>query len=185
MDKHGSEDQAEEKVMAARQKVIDAIAETMDLYGVTPSVGRLYGTLFFKEHPLTLDEMKDELGMSKPSMSTGVRRLQEINIVQKVWQKGSRKDAYVAEKDFFRYFARFFCSKWEREAELFLRAIEDAEKDLHHVLGQEDAPEVVKKEARKNLQQLEETKKYYHWLERLVQTIESGEIFSFLPKEEK
>lgn len=70
------------KMEEAKDKVIGAIAETMDLYGVTPAAANLYATMYFKDQ-MTLDEMRTELGMSKPSMSTSVRRLQEIDMVKK------------------------------------------------------------------------------------------------------
>ena len=44
----------------------------MDLYGITRSAGILYGTMYLNEE-MTLDEMREELQMSKPSMSTGVK----------------------------------------------------------------------------------------------------------------
>lgn len=40
----------------------------MDLYGTNRSVGNLYGTMVF-EGSMTLDEMREHLQMSKPSMS--------------------------------------------------------------------------------------------------------------------
>lgn len=92
-------DRALAQIEEAEDIVINSIAETMDLYGVTPSTGQLYATMYFKDE-MTLDEMRDELGMSKPSMSTGVRRLQEIKMVKKVFQRGSRKHNYIAEKNF-------------------------------------------------------------------------------------
>ncbi|TFB13037.1 GbsR/MarR family transcriptional regulator [Filobacillus milosensis] len=168
----------------AERAVINSIAETMDLYGVTPSIGRLYATLYFKHNPQTLDDMKDELGMSKPSMSTAVRKLQDINIVKKVWEKGSRKDLFMAEKNFFHYFSQFFGDKWEREAKLNLSAINYAEDQLNEILTDEETNEEIKQRAEQDLQQIREYRSYCHWLERLAQSIESGEIFEFLPVEE-
>ncbi|PWU69159.1 GbsR/MarR family transcriptional regulator [Gracilibacillus dipsosauri] len=168
----------------AEREVINSIAETMDLYGVTPSIGRLYATMYFKHDPLTLDDMKNDLGMSKPSMSTAVRKLQDINIVKKVWKKGSRKDLFMAEKDFFQYFSNFFGDKWEREAKLNLSSINDAIKKLQEVLHDEEVNEKLKQRAQQDLQQLEEYKSYCHWLERLAHSIETGEIFEFLPMKE-
>ena len=43
-------------------------------------VGNLYGTMVF-EGSMTLDEMRHQLQMSKPSMSAGVKKLQEFDIV--------------------------------------------------------------------------------------------------------
>ncbi|UJL45733.1 GbsR/MarR family transcriptional regulator [Virgibacillus sp. NKC19-16] len=174
---------AAEKINQAEDKMINTIAETMDLYGVTPSVGRLYATLYFQHEPMTLDGMKDKLGMSKPSMSTSVRKLQDIDIVQKVWQKGTRKDFFVAEKDYFQYFKKFFCKKWERETNMFLGSIDYAQKQLAEVLDQPEIEEHLQQKAQLDYDQLEEARKYYHWLQRLIRSIESNEIYDYLPKE--
>lgn len=172
---------AESKINHAEGEVINAIAETMDLYGVTPSIGRLYATMYFKHHPMTLDEMKDELEMTKPSMSTAVRNLQDINIVRKVWKKGSRKDHFVAEKNFFNYFGQFFGSKWRREAELNLFAIKQAESQLQEVIQGEEVEEYLIERAKQDLEQLKDYKKYCYWLQQLADSIDSGEIFDLLP----
>ncbi|WP_208591358.1 choline uptake/conversion transcriptional regulator CudC [Gracilibacillus suaedae] len=182
------EDEKQQKAEAlledAERLVIDSIAETMDLYGVTPSIGRLYATMYFKHDPLTLDDMKNDLGMSKPSMSTAVRKLQDINIVKKVWRRGSRKDLFMAEKNFFQYFSHFFGDKWEREAKLNLTSINDAIEKLQEVLNIEEIDVDMKHRAEQDLQQLKEYRNYCHWLERLVDSVESGEIFEFLPIED-
>src|SRR5699024_5327404 len=178
-----TQEELEEQLEYAESIMVNTIAETMDFYGVTPSVGRLYGTLYFQHHPMTLDEMKDKLGMSKPSMSTSVRKLQDINIVQKVWRKGSRKDLFMAEKDYFQYFKQFFCKKWEREAEMFLTSINESQKELAKVLEDPNLEEDLKETAQLDYKQLEAARKYYHWMERLVDFIESDEIYEHLPKE--
>jgi len=174
---------AEEKISQAEDTMVNTIAETMDLYGVTSSVGRLYATLYFQHEPMSLDGMKDKLGMSKPSMSTSVRKLQDIDIVQKVWQKGTRKDYFVAEKDYFQYFKKFFCKKWEREANMFLDSIDYAQKQLGEVLDQAETEAHLQQKAQLDYDQLEEARKYYHWLQRLIRSIESNEIYDYLPKE--
>ena len=61
--------------------MINSIGETMDLYGINRSVGNLYGIMVF-EGSMTLDEMRQQLQMSKPSMSSGVKKLQEFDIVK-------------------------------------------------------------------------------------------------------
>lgn len=177
------QDELKEQVGYAESIMVNTIAETMDFYGVTPSVGRLYGTLYFQHHPMTLDEMKDELGMSKPSMSTSVRKLQDINIVQKVWRKGSRKDLFMAEKDYFQYFKQFFCKKWERETDMFLTSINESQKELTKVLEHPELEAELKEKAQLDYDQLEAARKYYQWMERLVDFIESDEIYKYLPKE--
>ncbi|WP_082232261.1 choline uptake/conversion transcriptional regulator CudC [Halobacillus massiliensis] len=178
------EESARASIDEAKSLVIDSIAETMDLYGVTRSAGTLYGTMYF-EKDMTLDEMREKLGMSKPSMSTGVKKLQDYDVVKKTFRKGTRRQTYVAEKDFFQFFASFFTKKWLREAKINLSAIEKAKKELDKVLAEENVDEEVRKEALFVYQQLESSIPYYHWLQKLVFAIDSGELFDKLPIEEE
>ncbi len=97
---------AKETIAQAKDLVIDSIAETMDLYGITRSAGILYGTMYLSDE-MTLDEMREELQMSKPSMSTSVKKLQDLNVVKKTFHRGRRKHSFVAEKDFFKFFTSF------------------------------------------------------------------------------
>jgi HTH-type transcriptional regulator, glycine betaine synthesis regulator len=177
-----SRDPSRAKVEEAKDKVIGAIAETMDLYGVTPAAANLYATMYFKDQ-MTLDEMREELEMSKPSMSTSVRKLQENAMVKKTYTRGSRKHTYAAEKNFFRSFMVFYCQMWEREVKMNMEAIEEAQSDLQDVLNDDSSSTETLDEARKTYDQLEDSKTYYRWLQDLVENIQSGEIFEFLPKE--
>lgn len=179
--KIASDEQAKEKLEYAKDQVIGAISETMDLYGVTPSAGTLYATMYF-EGQMTLDEMREELGMSKPSMSTSVRKLQENGMVKKTYQRGSRKHTYTAEKDFFRSFMAFYCQMWEREVKMNLEAIEEAEAYLDEITKGENVSTEIREEARAHYDLIEHSKIYYKWLERLAKSVESGEIFNFLSK---
>ncbi len=171
------------KIDEAKDKVIGAIAETMDLYGVTPAAANLYATMYFKEQ-MTLDEMRTELEMSKPSMSTSVRKLQDIKMVKKTFTRGSRKHTYAAEKNFFRSFIVFYCQMWEREVKMNMEAIEESQKDFIEIIEDSSSTAETVAEAKQYYDLLEESKAYYHWLEDLVESIRSGEIFEFLPKEQ-
>lgn len=170
------------KLDETKDKVIGAIAETMDLYGVTPSAANLFATMYFKDQ-MTLDKMCAELEMSKPSMSTSVRRLQEIEMVKKTFTRGSRKHTYVAEKNFFRSFMVFYCQMWEREVKMNMEAIEEAQIELNEVMVEPNVSKELVEEAEDHFKQLESSKTYYNWLESLVTSIRSGKIFEFLPKE--
>ncbi len=86
------------------------------------SVGNLYGTMVF-EGSMTLDEMRHQLQMSKPSMSAGVKKLQEFDIVKQQFTRGSRKQHFIAEKDFFIFFRNFFTKKFQREIDINVEAV--------------------------------------------------------------
>ncbi|WP_080876177.1 choline uptake/conversion transcriptional regulator CudC [Oceanobacillus timonensis] len=181
---HFNGEKNKEKISQAENLMVNTFSETMDFYGVTPSVGRLYGMMYFKHQPITLDEMKEALGMSKPSMSTSVRKLQDIGIVQKVWQKGSRKDSFMAEKNFFNYFSHFFGMKWEREVSMFMGNIKKAQEQLNEVMEDSETDEILRERAKLDYQQLDDAMIYYRWLEKLTKLTKSGEIYNYIPVED-
>ncbi len=169
----------EEMLEELRSEVSEALAQTMDLYGVPPSIGKLFGILYFSEEPQTLDELREQMGMSKTSMSTGVRRLEKNKMVKKVWKKGVRKHLYESEDDFFKHFLNFFVTMWYREIEVNMDAIKRVEPYLQKL--QASSNEEIKTKADKDLEKLEEAKRYYNWLRKLADAVESGKIFEYYP----
>ncbi|MEH7238277.1 choline uptake/conversion transcriptional regulator CudC [Bacillus sp. JJ1562] len=174
--------QGVDKLEKARERVIDAIAQNMNLYGVTPSVGRLWGLMYFHEEPMTLDEMKQELGMSKTSMSTSVRNLMELKMVDKVWKKGIRKDLYEVEEDWYQTFIDFFTIKWRNGISMNVSAIQKSLAELKELLKDDQVSDEIKVEAESDIVKLNNALEYYFWLNRLVDSFESHEIFTFVPK---
>lgn len=172
----------EKELELARERVIDAISKNMNLYGVTESIGRLYGALYFQEGPLTLDEMKEELGMSKTSMSTSVRSLLELKMVGKVWKKGVRKDLYQAEPDWYQTFIDFFTIKWRAGISLNISAMQKSLNEIQSLVDDERVETQVKNQANIDIEKLTSAIEYYEWLNRLVDSFESKEIFEFIPK---
>lgn len=172
----------EKQLEQARERVIDAISKNMNLYGVTESVGRLYGALYFQEGPLTLDEMKDELGMSKTTMSTSVRSLMELKMVGKVWKKGIRKDLYEAELDWYQTFIDFFTIKWRTGISINISAMEKSLTELRMLLDDESLDLSIKSQAMKDIDKLTAALEYYDWLNRLVDSFETKQIFDHIPK---
>ncbi|MFA9455974.1 GbsR/MarR family transcriptional regulator [Halalkalibacter sp. AB-rgal2] len=174
-----------EKLEKARSRCIDSLAQNLHLYGVNQSVGRLYGLLYFNEEPMTLDTMKDELGMSKTSMSTSVRQLQELKMVEKVWKKGTRKDLYESTDDWYQTFADLFSVKWRKGIQSNIDHISKSLGELIELIDHSDTSEEIKKAATTDKEKLEYALEYYDWLNRLVDSIESKEIFNWIPQKEE
>ncbi len=124
--------------MQIRNKTIEAIAETMDLYGATYSSGQLYGIMFFEDRPMTLVEMKATMKMSKSNMSYAVRSLVESQMVEKLNEKLDRKELYAAEVDFFHAFQYFFTNKLQQEVDVMTEVIEQALPELNEVSSRGD-----------------------------------------------
>lgn len=170
-------------IQRIRKRVIEVVGRNMELYGVTLSTGHLYGLLFFADKPMTLDEMGSEMQMSKTSMSTGVRTLLDLNMVNKVWEKGSRKDLYEVEYDWYQTFTDYFANEWRRAVESNLQALRRAMKEIDRLLESPETNEFVANVLRKDREKIRQADSYYRWLDRLIDTMEDGKIFDLVPRE--
>ncbi|MGN7765409.1 GbsR/MarR family transcriptional regulator [Paenibacillus sp. 22594] len=164
--------------------VIDAIAQTMDLYGANYSFGQLYGIMFFEDKPMTLEEMKQVMNMSKSNMSYGVRSLIASRMVTKLDEKRERKDLYAAEMDFFQAFKNFFTLKLQREIDVMQQAMGTAMPELQALIDAADTPEEEREACLRDLDKLRHAVGYYDWLQRFVSGLEEGTVFGGLPGKE-
>lgn len=175
-------EQEQAALQKVRKRVIEAIGRNMDLYGITLSTGHLYGLLFFADKPMTLDEMGQEMKMSKTSMSTGVRTLLDLKMVNKVWEKGSRKDLYEVEYDWYQTFNDFFAIKWRKAVEMNLNVLKRSIDEMDKWIARSEE-EAVKDVLAEDQRKMREAVEYYLWLDRLIDTLESGEIYNLVPRQ--
>ncbi|WP_188207721.1 GbsR/MarR family transcriptional regulator [Alkalibacillus aidingensis] len=169
------------RLQESQDVIVSAIAQSMVIYGVSPSVGRIYGVLYFSDEPMTLDEIKDQVAMSKASVSNGIRELIETEMVTKVWKKGERKDHFIAEKDFLRNFINFFVKMLRLERNLIMKAVDQTEPTIQEIAN-ETNDEKAEKVAKRDLELIQEAKDYLDWIMRLANSMESGDIFEHIPK---
>jgi DNA-binding transcriptional regulator GbsR (MarR family) len=174
-----------DRLEKARERIIETIAQNIHLYGLTPSAGRQYGTMYFHNEPLTLDDMTEKLGMSKTSMSTSVRALSDLKLVERAWKRGVRKDLYQVSDDWYQSFIDLFSIKWRRAVSLHTIAVRRSLKELEDLVKDPDIPDEVKMEANADMEKLLYMRDYYEWLDRLVDAFEDHEIFNLVPIKDK
>lgn len=177
-------DEQRTKLQQARRRVIESIGKNMDLYGITLSIGHLYGNMYFNQGPVTLDEMSATMGMSKTSMSTGMRTLHDLKMINKVWGKGSRKDLYEVEPDWHQNFADFFSIKWRKAVEQNMSALSRSLKEIGSLREQYAEDTAFLAILDNDESKIHDALNYYKWLERLIDSFETGDIYRFIPKEE-
>lgn len=88
--------------MREKRRFILAAGHTAHGFGLGRLAGRIYALLFLAARSLSLDEISDELKISKASASITLRRLAAWKLVQRVPLPESRRDFYRAEGDFSR-----------------------------------------------------------------------------------
>ena len=64
-------------------------------------MGFVVALLIFSPEPLSLDEITEQLGMSKGPISQIMRRLLDHNLVRRVWKPGELKHYYEIQPEIF------------------------------------------------------------------------------------
>ena len=171
-----------EKIKQVEEQFVEKIADNMHTYGVSTTVGRVLGIIYMNRKPMTLDELSLATGMSKTRMSQVVREMVDLNIAEKVFEKGNRKDLYNVEQDYYQTFISLFTSNWQKA----IQKNKMFEKKLSAEIKQLKDKETINEEMEHKLNDLlKETKEwldYYQWLAHLVDFFDSGEIFKHVPK---
>ncbi len=67
--------------------------------GLPRIAGRIHGLLLLSEEALSLDQMADELQVSKASTSTNARMLERMGLVERTGKPGDRRDYYRSTGD--------------------------------------------------------------------------------------
>ncbi|MBU8683529.1 GbsR/MarR family transcriptional regulator [Bacillus haynesii] len=176
------EENALKVIEQAEEHFIEKIAENMNTYGISSTVGRVLGIIYMNRKPMTLNELSEETGMSKTRMSQVVREMLDLNIAEKVFEKGVRKDLYDVEQDYYQTFISLFTANWSKVVKKNRMIGKKIRKELLEALEEEGlSPET---EAKIN-ELLAETKQwidYCEWLDNLIAFLESDEIFKHVPK---
>lgn len=176
---------AYEKLEKSRKRITESIAQNIHLYGLPPSAGRQFGMMFFENRPLTLDDMSAELGMSKTSMSTSIRSLSEAKLVDRVWERGVRKDLYEVKDDWYQIFVDMFTVKWRRAVSLHTAAIRKSLAELKELKKADDITDELLAVIETDIEKLLYIREYYDWLDRLIDAFEDQKIFDLVPRLEE
>lgn len=95
------------------------------LLGMVNKVGgQIYALLYLNDDPLSLDEIAERLHISKSNISINIRLLEDMQLVRKVWVKGSRKDYYSAERTYPKKVLSNFLEKIQRTIQEAITTIE-------------------------------------------------------------
>ena len=163
----------QDKLTEARNSVIDAFGRSFALYGWPEVIGHIYGVLYFAEQPVGLEEIAGELGVSKATVSINVRVLEGLKCVRKVWQKGSRRDYYEAERNFTKILVKIVKNNIAKELEITNAAINKSKELLTQVGNSPD--EDLRNNAKAHNRLIIKLEKEYKWYGRVVEMFGAGE----------
>ena len=84
----------------ARESFYEGMSRMANFFGFPKALGAIFASLYLSEDPLSLSDIAYDTNLTKGSVSTNVRLLHRMNLVNKHIFRGDRKDYYTAETDF-------------------------------------------------------------------------------------
>ena len=82
------------------KKFIHDVSTLLAPRGLTPSVGRVYAYLLLKQHPVSLDQIADDLEISKVSAWNAAKALEVSDHVRRQTVPGSKRVLYAPSDNF-------------------------------------------------------------------------------------
>jgi len=83
----------------AKNKFISTWGSLGTLWGINKAMAQIHALLFISPKPLSMEEVMEDLSISRGNASMNLRHLMEWGIVYKVNIAGERKEYFASEKD--------------------------------------------------------------------------------------
>jgi DNA-binding transcriptional regulator GbsR (MarR family) len=110
----------------ATTRFTDRMGLLFEVEGRPRIAGRIFGRLLVSADPRSLDQLAEELGVSKASASTNARMLAGMGMLERVCQTGDRHDYYRVVPDLFSRTMAERLGRWQR----FTEAVGEARRNL-------------------------------------------------------
>lgn len=153
------------EIQQARENFIQGMSRISHFWGFPKAMGAIYGAIYLSPQPLSLDELVQQVGVSKGAVSTNVRTLERLGMVHKQLQLGDRKDYYIAETDFWKIVRGVLREREKNEFDLALRTVSQS-LDMVEKLESED-----KELADFYQQRMQSMQQFFNSLDNLVGTL--------------
>lgn len=121
----------------ARENFIQGMSRISHFWGFPKAMGAIFGAVYLSPGPVSLDELVEQAGVTKGSVSTNIRSLERLGMVHKQIQVGDRKDYYVAETDFWKIVRGVLREREKNEFDQALRTVGESMVMLEKVSPEE------------------------------------------------
>ncbi len=146
--------EAEEPLSELEVEAIEMFINFLRLIGLPKSVGEIYGLLFVAPQPMAMDEIMERLEISLGAASQGLKLLRSFGAVRVVYERGDRRDHYVADLELSRFATAFIKDELQPRMEMAAERIKRMEAALA------DLPPKQRRATEERIDRLK------HWLEK-------------------
>jgi DNA-binding transcriptional regulator GbsR (MarR family) len=81
-------------------RFVEDVARSLMPWGVPPVAARVYGYLLLCPHPVSLDQITEDLGISKSSASVAARLLESYTLARRHHELGTKRALYTVADDY-------------------------------------------------------------------------------------
>ena len=113
-----------DRLQNARENFIQGLSHVSQFWGFPKAMGAIYAVIYLSPDPVSLDQLVEQVNVTKGSVSTNVRALERLGMVHRHIQIGERKDYYVAEIDFWKIVRGILKEREKGEFDLALRSVD-------------------------------------------------------------
>ena len=93
---------------------IERMGLALESDGLPRIAGRIFGLLLVSEDARSLDDLARELRVSKGSVSTNARMLEQRAVLERISRPGDRRDYYRVPPDLFSHTMAHRVARWQR-----------------------------------------------------------------------
>jgi len=120
----------------ARAEFVEGMGSVTEFWGAGRYTGRLWAVLYLSPEAMTMEQLCQELGITKGHASTNLRALLRLRMVHRSRRPGDRRDWYTAEADIWAVARGVLRERGEQE---FDRALRSTDRALEALSGEQGA----------------------------------------------
>jgi len=112
------------KYSDARHQMIQTWGQLSTQWGISRTMGQIHALLMISPDPMTTDQIIEELGISRGSVSMNLRSLIEWGVVHKTFVPGDRKEFFTSEKDAWKMALQIARERKRRELDPMIQSLQ-------------------------------------------------------------
>jgi DNA-binding transcriptional regulator GbsR (MarR family) len=106
----------------AARDFVERLGLHLEADGLPRSAGRIFGYTMMVDTPCSLDDLAEALQVSKASVSTNARLLEQIGLLERTIEVGDRRDFYRMRADAWERMLLLARKRWEETQSLLSQA---------------------------------------------------------------
>lgn len=109
----------------AKDKFINTWGTLGSLWGINKAMAQIHALLFISPDPLSMEDIMEELDISRGNASMNLRGLMDWGIVYKIGITGERKEFFTSEKDVTELSRQIAKERSRRELQPTIRVLKE------------------------------------------------------------